>query len=105
MIPPLVSPTLQSRSIVETWIDTRVRRPVTFFPVHGSICPIKKKASSARFEMKKLVWSALFVIFSLIVVAPASDAQAKPAAPALAATPAAAPAQAIAPAGCEFSRP
>jgi len=44
--------------------------------------------------MKKLVWSALVLAFSLLVAAPASNAQAKPAAPA----PAAAPAQAAVPA-------
>ena len=44
--------------------------------------------------MRKLVWSALVLAFSLLVAAPASNAQAKPAAPA----PAAAPAQAAVPA-------
>src|SRR5881275_349315 len=44
--------------------------------------------------MKKLVWSALVLAFSLLVAAPASNAQAKPAAPA----PAAVPAQAAVPA-------
>src|SRR2546429_4726861 len=38
--------------------------------------------------MKKLVWSALVLAFSLLVAAPASNAQAKPAAPAAAAAPA-----------------
>ena len=50
--------------------------------------------------MKKFVWSALVLIFSLLVAARASNAQAKPAAPvpAVAPAPAAAPAQAAAPA-------
>jgi curli biogenesis system outer membrane secretion channel CsgG len=50
--------------------------------------------------MKKLVWSALILAFSLSIAAPGSNAQAKPAAPAPAAAsaPAAAPAQATAPA-------
>jgi len=48
--------------------------------------------------MKKFVWSVLVLAFSLLVAAPASNAQAKPAAPAPAAAPAAAPAQAAAPA-------
>src|SRR5947207_8104934 len=50
--------------------------------------------------MKKLVWSALVLAFSLLVAAPASNAQAKPAAPAPAAapSPAAAPALAAVPA-------
>jgi curli biogenesis system outer membrane secretion channel CsgG len=48
--------------------------------------------------MKKLLWSALVLAFSLSITAPGSNGQAKPAAPAPAAAPAAAPAQATAPA-------
>lgn len=50
--------------------------------------------------MKKLVWSAMVLTFSLVIAVPASNAQAKPAAPAPAAasSPTAAPAQANAPA-------